>query len=197
MPADLPEMLFANSATWRSWLEDHHTDSPGVRLILSRKGGTVTALDYAGALDEALCFGWIDGQVGRRDSESFFQRFTRRGPRSIWSARNVEYVARLESTGRMRPGGRAAIESAKANGRWEKAYEGPAKAEVPQDLIDAIAAVPEAQAMYDALTSQNRYALFFRLSQLKTDAARQRKIATFVDMLARHEAPHPQKRTPG
>ncbi|MEO6826035.1 MAG: YdeI/OmpD-associated family protein, partial [Microbacteriaceae bacterium] len=159
-------------------------------------GGTVTALDYAAALDEALCFGWIDAQAGRRDAETSFQRFQRRGPRSIWSQRNVGHVQRLEAEGRMRPAGRAAIDAAKADGRWERAYAGSATAQPPADLLEAIAAVPEAQAMYDVLTAQNRYALYFRLSQLTAPAARQRKIAGFVQLLARHEAPYPQRRMP-
>ena len=197
MAAELPELLLPDAAAWRSWLEERHADSPGVRLILGRKGGTVTTLDYDGALDEALCFGWIDGQSGRRDAESYFQRFVPRGPRSMWSLRNVAHVARLEAEGRMRPAGRAAVEQAKANGRWERAYAGSAAAELPEDLAQAIAADPEAQAMFDVLTAQNRYALVFRLGQLKTKAARDRKIAGFVQMLARHEAPYPQKRQPG
>jgi uncharacterized protein YdeI (YjbR/CyaY-like superfamily) len=196
MATEYPDLLLPDAAAWRAWLEQHHADSPGVRLILGRKGGTVTALDYAGALDEALCFGWIDGQSHSRDDESFFQRFTPRRPRSSWSLRNVGHIDRLENEGRMRPAGRAAVEAAKADGRWELAYAGPARAEMPADLLAAIAADPRAQAMYDVLTAQNRFALMFRLGQLKTDAARRRKIAGFVEMLARHEAPYPQKRLP-
>lgn len=196
MAADLPELLLPDAAAWRDWLERNHSTSAGVRLVLTRKGGTVTSLDYAAALDEALCFGWIDAQTGRRDAESTFQRFQPRGPRSIWSQRNVGHVQRLEAEGRMRPAGRAAIDAAKADGRWEKAYAGSATAEPPADLLHAIAAIPEAQAMYDVLTAQNRYALYFRLSQITAPAARQRKIASFVQLLARHEAPYPQKRMP-
>jgi uncharacterized protein YdeI (YjbR/CyaY-like superfamily) len=196
VPRDEPELLLPDAAAWRAWLEEHHADSSGVRLVLTRKGGTVTALDYDAALDEALCFGWIDGQVGRRDAESTFQRFTPRGLRSSWSLRNVGHVARLESEGRMRPAGRAAVERAKADGRWDKAYAGAAQAVLPEDLLRAIAAVPRAQAMFDVLTAQNRYALYFRLSQLGPGAARERKIADFVAQLARHESPYPQRRRP-
>jgi uncharacterized protein YdeI (YjbR/CyaY-like superfamily) len=196
MPAILPELLLPDAAAWRAWLEQNHARSEGVRLVLSRKGGTVTALFYDGALDEALCFGWIDGQTGRRDEQTTFQRFQPRGRRSIWSLRNIGHVERLESEGRMRPAGRAAVEAAKADGRWERAYAGSATAEPPADLLAAIAAVPEAQAMYDVLTAQNRYALYFRLSQVTKPDARERRIAAFVEQLARHEAPHPQKRAP-
>ena len=196
MAADPPELLLPDAAAWRSWLEDHHETSAGVRLVLHKKGGDVTTLTYEDALQEALCFGWIDGQAGRRDEGSSYQRFTRRGKRSVWSLRNVARVQRLEAEGRMRDAGRAAIRAAQQDGRWDKAYAGQASAEVPQDLADAIAAVPAAQAMFDVLTSQNRYALVLRLGRLKTEAARHRKIAGFVDMLSRHESPYPQKRKP-
>ena len=196
MPTEFPELLVADAGDWNVWLERHHNSSPGVRLILSRKGGAVTALFYDDALDEALCFGWIDAQAGRRDEQSTFQRFQPRGPRSIWSLRNIGHIERLESEGRMRPSGRAAVDAAKADGRWERAYAGPATAEAPADLMEAISAVPKALAMYDVLTSQNRFALYFRLSQLRTAAARKRKIAGFVEQLARHELPYPQKKMP-
>jgi len=197
MAGELEELLVADAAAWRAWLEEHHESSPGVWLVLHKKGGTVTGLDYDAALDEALCFGWIDGQVRKRDGGSYFQRMTRRGPKSPWSERNVGHVARLEEEGRMTASGRAAVESAKADGRWEAAYAGQATAEVPADLAAAIAAVPEAQAMFDVLTSVNRYALIYRTNSVKQESTRQKKIAGFVDMLARHEAPYPQKKRPG
>lgn len=196
MAVELPELLLPDAHEWRLWLEENYASSSGVWLVLHKKGGTVTALTYAAALDEALCFGWIDGQARRRDGESSFQRFTPRGPRSIWSLRNVGHIERLEAEGRMHDAGRAAVEHAKADGRWERAYAGSATAVVPEDLTAAIAANPDAQAMFDVLTAQNRYALIFRLSQLKTAVGREKRIASFVEMLARHEAPYPQKRRP-
>ncbi|KRF09307.1 hypothetical protein ASH00_06685 [Arthrobacter sp. Soil782] len=196
MAAELPELLLPDAQHWRVWLEENHASSSGVWLVLHKKGGAVTTLTWATALDEALCFGWIDGQTRKRDGESSFQRFTPRGPQSIWSLRNVGHIERLEAEGKMQAAGRAAVERAKANGRWERAYAGPATAVVPDDLAAAIAANPDAQAMFDVLTSQNRYALIFRLGQLKTEAGRRNRIEAFVDMLARHEAPYPQKRKP-
>lgn len=196
MAAELPELLLPDAQHWRAWLEENHASSSGVWLVLHKKGGTVTTLTWATAVDEALCFGWIDGQAKKRDGESSFQRFTPRGPRSIWSLRNVGNVERLETEGKLHDAGRAAVEQAKADGRWERAYAGPATAVVPDDLAAAIAANPDAQAMFDVLTSQNRYALIFRLRQLKTEAGRQRRIAASVDMLARHATPYPQKRKP-
>jgi uncharacterized protein YdeI (YjbR/CyaY-like superfamily) len=196
MAAELPQLLVPDAAAWRAWLDLHHSSSPGVWLVLHKRGGTVTSLTYAEAVDEALCFGWIDGQAARRDDQSSLQRMTPRGPRSRWSARNVTYVARLEAENRMHEAGRAAVRAAQADGRWAQAYEGSAKATVPPDLAEAIAANPRAQAMFEVLTSANRYALIYRLDAVKRAETRTRKIAQFVDMLARHETPYPQKRMP-
>lgn len=197
MAIELEELLVKDAAGWRAWLQAHHAQSPGVWLVLHKKGGSVTELDYDAALDEALCFGWVDGQLRRRDEESYCQRMTRRGPRSPWSARNVGHIQRLEAAGKMAAAGRAAVERAKADGRWEAAYSGAAEAEVPEDLAAAIAAVPRAQAMFEILTSVNRYALIYRTNAVKQAATRERKIAGFVEMLARHETPYPQAKRPG
>ena len=196
MAVELPELLVADACQWRSWLEENHTVSPGVRLVLHKKGGTVTALTYDAALDEALSFGWIDGVIGRRDQGSYLTRFTPRTAKSKWSMNNVLRIDRLEQEGRLRPAGRAAVESAKADGRWESAYLGQGSAQVPEDLAAAIAGNPRAQAMFDVLTSTNRYALVYRVGSVKSAEVRARKIRDFVDMLARHEAPYPQKRLP-
>lgn len=192
---EYPELLVGDACAWRAWLRDHHEQSTGVRLVLSKKGGTVTTLGYAQALDEALCVGWIDGQVHRRDEGSFTQRFTPRTARSKWSARNVEHVARLEREGRMQPAGQAAVAAAQADGRWAAAYAGPASATVPADFAAAIARVPKAETQFQHLTSQNRYAFLYRLATIKTPAVRARKIETFVAMLAAGELFHPQKRS--
>lgn len=193
---ELPELLVPDAQAWRAWLADHHDSSPGVWLVLTRKGGSLTDVTYATALQEALCFGWIDGQGRSRDEQSSLQRMTPRRPRSRWSSRNVGFVAQLEAAGRMQPAGRAAVEAAKADGRWEAAYAPPSEAEAPEDLLAAIAAVPAAQAMYDVLTSTNRVALLHRLGAVKRAETRERKIQTFVAMLARHETPYPQKARP-
>lgn len=196
MADDLPELLVPDAAGWRAWLEQHHDSAPGVWLVLHKKGGDVTSLVYEDAVCEALCFGWIDGQARRRDEGSSLQRMTPRGPRSRWSARNVERVGRLERAGLMHEAGLAAVRAAQADGRWEAAYAGPATAEVPADLADAIAADPAAQAMFEVLTSTNRFALIHRLGAVKRPETRARKIREFVEMLARQETPHPQKRRP-
>lgn len=196
MATELPELLVADADALRTWLEEHHETSDGVRLVLGKKGGTDTTLTWAEAVEEVLCYGWIDGQAGKRDEGSYTVRLTPRRPRSMWSARNVGLVARLEREGRMRPAGRAAVEAAKADGRWDAAYAGPANATVPDDLAAAIAAEPEAQRMFEVLTKTNRFALIHRLGAVKRAETRERKIREFVAMLARHETPYPQKARP-
>ncbi len=195
MPAQLPELTVRDAAAWRCWLEDHHADSQGVWLELARKGTTEpTSLVYAQALDEALCFGWIDGQVrGSGGGPTFRQRYTPRTARSRWSARNVTHVRRLTDEGRMRPAGIAAVERARADGRLEGAYAGPATIDVPDDLAAALAGNPDAAAMFEVLTSQNRYAILYRLQSVKRPETRARRLAQYVDMLARGETIHPQK----
>ncbi|MBM0204994.1 YdeI/OmpD-associated family protein [Micromonospora sp. STR1s_5] len=192
----LAELVVADADALRAWLSANHASSPGVWLALTRKGGTVTTLTWQQAVDEALCFGWIDGQARKRDEESSWIRFTPRRSRSSWSQRNVANVARLEEQGRMLPAGRAAVDAAKADGRWAAAYAPPSEAEVPADLLAAIAAEPAAQAMLDVLTKANRFALIHRLNAVKRAETRERKIGEFVAMLARHETFYPQKAKP-
>ena len=196
MPAQLPELLVADAAGLRDWLKEHHATSDGVRLVLTKKGGTDTSVTWAQAVEELLCYGWIDGQAGKRDEGSYTIRVTPRRARSSWSKRNVELVEQLERQRRMRAAGRAAVEAAKADGRWAAAYDGSATAEVQADLLAAIAAVPEAQRMFDVLTKANRFALYHRLNAVKKAETRERKVREFVAMLARHEAPYPQKARP-
>jgi uncharacterized protein YdeI (YjbR/CyaY-like superfamily) len=194
--AELDELIVADAEALRAWLLSNHAMSTGVWLALSRKGGTVTTLTWQQAVDEALCFGWIDGQARRGDQDISWIRFTPRTARSSWSQRNVAHVARLEAQGRMLPAGRAAVEAAKADGRWAVAYAPPSEAEVPADLIAAIAADPAAQGMFDVLTKTNRFALIYRVNAVKRAQTRERKISEFVAMLARHETIYPQKARP-
>ncbi|RZS89856.1 uncharacterized protein YdeI (YjbR/CyaY-like superfamily) [Motilibacter rhizosphaerae] len=196
MATELPRLLVPDAAAWRAWLAEHGTESPGVWLVLGKKGGTVTELVYEAAVREALCYGWIDGQLSPVDEACYTIRFTPRKPRSPWSAKNVQRVAELEAEGRMTGAGRAAVEAAQADGRWDKAYAGSASAEVPADLAAAIAAVPAAQAMFDVLTRTNRFALIYRTQEAKRPDTRARRIAQFVEMLARGEAPYPQRQRP-
>lgn len=195
--AELHELLVPDRDAWRAWLGEHHVGSPGVRLVLARGGTTEpTRLVYAEALDEALCQGWIDGRRDRRDEATFLQRYTPRRPRSIWSRRNVDHVARLTGAGLMRPGGVAEVERAQADGRWAAAYDGPATMAVPDDLAAAIADDPAAAVTFEGLTSQNRYAMAFRLGSLKGAGTRERRVREYVAMLARGETLHPQRDGP-
>ncbi|CAN5427302.1 YdeI/OmpD-associated family protein [soil metagenome] len=191
---ELPELLVPDSGAWREWLADH-SGSPGVWLVLHKKGGDVTKLGYEDAVLQALCFGWIDGQVARRDEGSYRQRFTPRKPRSAWSATNVARVTRLIADGQLMPAGLAAVEAARRDGRWDAAYQGQRAAETPADLLAAIARVPAAQQMYEVLNAANRYALYYRVIEAKRPDTRARRIAEFVQMLARGETPHPQAGT--
>lgn len=177
MPGDLPELCVADAAAWRAWLDEHEESPTGVWLILAKKGVTdPTALTYAEALDEALCSGWIDGQKRGRDAATFLQRFTPRRPRSIWSARNVEHVARLEGAGRMRARGRAEVAAAQADGRWERAYAGSADAVVPPDLAAALDVEPGLRARFDALPAAERFSILHPLMVAATPETRARRL---------------------
>lgn len=199
MPAprsEQPELLVRDQLAWRSWLVDHHTEQLGVWLRLARKGTLEpTSLTYAEALDEALCFGWIDGQARACDAATTFQRFTPRRARSMWSQRNVGHIARLTDEGRMQPAGLAEVERARRDGRWDAAYR-QATDEAPADLLAAIRADPAAAAMWEVLTRQNRFAMSFRLNGLTRAETRERRIGEYVAMLARGETLYQQKRRP-
>jgi uncharacterized protein YdeI (YjbR/CyaY-like superfamily) len=194
MAVESPELIVRDAPAWREWLGENHADPDGVWLVLAKKGTEKpTSLTYDQALEEALCHGWIDGQTRRRDDATYRQRFTPRRKRSAWSKRNTGIAERLRAEGRMHPGGHAEVERAKADGRWEAAYAGPATIEIPPDLTEALAAEPKAQAMFETLSSQNRYAILYRIATAKRADTRARRIGEFVAMLARGETVHPQK----
>ncbi len=192
--AEPAELLLTDATAWRGWLAAHHADHAGVWLVLHKKGGSTTTLTYAQALDEALCFGWIDGQLARRDAESYRQRFTPRRPDSPWSARNTRHATRLIEAGRMRLAGAAAVEAARADGRWQAAYQGQATAQTPPDLQQALLAHPAAAATFEALSAADRYSIVYRLNAVKLHITRERKLAEYVATLSRGESPHPRPR---
>jgi uncharacterized protein YdeI (YjbR/CyaY-like superfamily) len=197
MAAEPPELIVRDAAAWRTWLAKHHGDPAGVWLVLAKRGTEKpTSLTYGQALEEALCHGWIDGQVRRRDETTYRQRFTPRRRHSGWSKRNTGIAERLLAEGRMHPAGVAEVERAKTDGRWDAAYAGPASIEVPSDLAGALAAEPKAQAMFESLNGQNRYAILYRIETAKRAETRARRIEELVAMLARGETIHPQKRRP-
>jgi uncharacterized protein YdeI (YjbR/CyaY-like superfamily) len=191
---EIPELVVRDAAAWRAWIGLHHADSAGVWLALAKKGTLKpTSLTYAQALEDALCFGWIDGQARRGDESSYSQRFTPRRRQSAWSKRNTRIAEQLLGAGRMHPAGVAEMDRAKADGRWDAAYAGPASIEVPAELAAALAAEPRASAMFESLNSQNRYAILYRIATAKRAGTRAQRIERFVAMLARGETIYPQK----
>lgn len=188
----LPILELPDRAAWETWLHAHHDSEAGIWLKLAKKGAPTRTVTQWEALEEAICFGWIDGQVGRRDSDTFLRRFTPRTARSPWSKRNVAIAERLRASGRMHRAGEAEIERAKADGRWEVAYAGQREAVIPEDLATALAANPRAQATFETLTASNRYSIIYRIGNAKKVETRARRVEQFVEMLARGETIHPQ-----
>ena len=191
--ADLPELVVRDAASWGRWLSRYHSTSPGVWLVLSRGGSSrPTRLTHPKALEEALCYGWTDGQARGRDEASWCVRFTPRRSRSLWSKRNTVIAERLRGEGRMRPAGMAEIEQAKSDGRWGAAYEGAATITVPNDLREAFEAEPAARSMFERLNGSNRYAILYRIHNARRPETRARRIRQFVEMLTRGETIYPQ-----
>ena len=184
VPDDLPMLSFADQAAFEAWLEDEHRSSAGIYVRIAKKGAPAPTLAQSEMVESLLCFGWIDGRVNRLDEFSFLTRVTPRRPKSVWSQKNVAWVAELIAAGRMRPAGLAAVEAAQADGRWERAYAGPATITVPEDLAAALAAVPRAQQEFDALDATNRYAVLWRVATAATPATRATRIGALVQMLA-------------
>jgi uncharacterized protein YdeI (YjbR/CyaY-like superfamily) len=183
-PAVPEPFVVADLAAWREWLTLNEDTHDGVWLLLAKKGTTEpTSLTYAEALEEALCSGWIDGQVKSLDAGTFVRRFTPRRPRSVWSKRNVEAIARLEAEGKLRDRGRAEVARAQQDGRWDRAYAGPATAEVPPELAEALAQEPGAQAAFATLTGSDRFSALFPILTAATDATRARRIDALVARL--------------
>ena len=189
-PTDLPVLGFPDQAGLEAWLEAEHATAPGLYVRLARKGSGVPSVTYAELVESVLCFGWIDGRSQRLDETSYLQRITPRRPRSVWSQKNVAAVEALTAAGRMRPAGLAQVEAARADGRWERAYAGPATITVPDDLAAALAAEPAAQQAFGALDGRNRYAVLHRVATAATPQTRARRIAALVTMLAEGRRPY-------
>ena len=187
-----------DAKAWRDWLGKHHADSSGVFLVLGKKGTSKpTSLTHGQALEEALCYGWIDGQASPRDEVTWRVRFTPRRRQSAWSKRNTGIIGKLAEAGRMHPAGIAEVGRAKADGRWAVAYEGSANIQVPDDFAKALAAKPKAKAMFESLNKLNRYAILYRTTIVKRPETRAKRIEKFVAMLAAGETIYPQKPTSG
>lgn len=190
MADELPIHLFAGPDELEAWLEENHASSQGVWLKIAKKGVTEPSVTYAEALELALCFGWIDSQKRGFDETHFLQRFTPRRPRGRWSKINREKAEALVEAGKVRPAGLAEVEAAKADGRWEAAYEGQRTARVPPDLQRELDANPAAAEFFASLNSANRYAIVYRLDEAKKPETRERRLRKFVAMLERGEKIH-------
>lgn len=192
-PDGLEVHSFPDEASFESWLEREHTERPGIWIAIAKKSAGVKTITYPEALDVALCFGWIDGQRRAHDETFFLQRFTPRRSRSKWSDVNRQKVQSLIEAGRMQPAGRAEIDRAKEDGRWDAAYKGARTIEVPEDLQTELDADPNAAAFFATLTSQNRFAFLYRIGEAKRAETRARRIATIMEMLRNGETHYPQK----
>jgi uncharacterized protein YdeI (YjbR/CyaY-like superfamily) len=190
-PVTEPEtVFFEGPEAFEAWLEEHGATSDGIWVRMAKKHAKIPSLDWTGGVEVALCFGWIDGQAKRIDDVWYRQRFTPRRPRSLWSKVNRQKVEALVAAGRMRPAGHAEVERAKADGRWEQAYDGVATATVPDDLAAALADAGLTDA-FAALGSTNRYAVLHRVQTAKRPETRARRIAKYVGMLAQGQTPYP------
>jgi uncharacterized protein YdeI (YjbR/CyaY-like superfamily) len=186
---ELPLIELADRAAWRAWLTEHHAGSAGAWLKLAKKGAPQQTVAQQEAVEEALCFGWIDGQVGRLDEHFYRMRVTPRRPRSRWSLLNTQKVQALIEQGLMHPAGLAQIQAAQADGRWEAAYN-QAQETVPDDLQAALVANPTAAEFFATLSSQNRFAFLFRLGDAKRPETRKRRIEQYVQMLLERRTFH-------
>jgi uncharacterized protein YdeI (YjbR/CyaY-like superfamily) len=186
-PDDLPVLSFAGAEAMGRWLADHHADAAGFWLMVPKKGRSMEGPTYAQALDEALCFGWIDSQKVKYDENYYLQRFTPRTARSKWSKINRKKIEALVAAGRMEEAGLAQVQKAKEDGRWEAAYDSPSTATVPADLQRALETDPAALAFFESLSSANRFAILYRIHEAKRPATRERRIAKYVEMCSRGE----------
>jgi uncharacterized protein YdeI (YjbR/CyaY-like superfamily) len=184
---------FKDAAAFYHWLAKHHDTQNEIWIKIHKAASGLPSITAREAIDVVLCWGWIDGVRKSFDDKSFLQRYTPRGRRSIWSQINVDNVARLITEGRMTEHGLAEVEAAKRDGRWDRAYKSGKEMKIPADLQTAIDAEPAAKAMLDKLSAQNRFALAFRVHNMKTEAGRRKKIESFVAMLKRGETIYPQR----
>jgi uncharacterized protein YdeI (YjbR/CyaY-like superfamily) len=183
MMSELPTISFETEAAWTEWLESNHVSSRGVWLKIAKKGSDYTTITYHQALDIALWFGWIDGQRNKFDDQFFLQKFTPRRPKSSWSRINREKVEAFTAEGKMREAGLKEVDAARADGRWDSAYESQSRMTVPEDFQAALDDNPEAQAFFSQLNGTNRYAILYSITTAKKPETRQRRIEKFIAML--------------
>jgi uncharacterized protein YdeI (YjbR/CyaY-like superfamily) len=190
---NLPVIAFSSASDWERWLSKQPSSSKGVWLKLAKKDSGIKSVSRQEAIEGALCYGWIDGQLQKFDERCWLIRFTPRSPRSKWSSVNQTKVQTLIDTGRMTAAGLEEVQRAKADGRWKAAYPPQSKAEVPGDLQATLDANPKAKRLFSKLDSANRYAILYRVHNTTKPVARARKIEQFVRMLSRGETIHPLK----
>ena len=188
--AETPILSFASKKKWADWLSRQHDKSAGIWLKIAKKGTGMGSVTYEEALDVALCYGWIDGQKGSFDDRYWLQKFTPRGMKSIWSQINKEKSEKLIASGEMKPAGFKAIEAAKQDGRWKNAYAGQKTMSVPDDFQDELDKHPKAKAFFVTLNSVNRYAILFRIQNVRKPETRSKRIGQFIEMLERGEKLH-------
>jgi uncharacterized protein YdeI (YjbR/CyaY-like superfamily) len=188
---ELPIIPFASREAWEVWLEEEHAASEGLWLKIAKRGSGIETVTFVEALDVALCYGWIDSQRAGFDGRYFLQRFTSRKPRSKWSQVNREKVAKLIEAGRMKPAGLREVERAKADGRWDAAYEPQSTATVPDDLCAELEKNVVAREFFETLNSTNRYAILHRIQDARKPETRARRIAKYVAMLAEGKKLYP------
>lgn len=188
--AELPTKKFSSIRTWNNWLQKNHEVSTGIWMMIAKKDAGVQTVTYAEALDEALCYGWIDGQKNPYDEKFWLQRFTPRSPKSIWSKKNIEHIDRLKAEGRMKAPGLAAIEAAKANGNWNVAYDAQSTMTIPEDFLKVLKKNKAAADFYKTLNRTNLFSIAFRLQTAKKEETRQKRINTIIEMLSRGEKFH-------
>lgn len=191
MRNDLPIHFFANVGEWQNWLNEHYGQTSGVWLKFAKKSAEEPSVTYDEALDVALCYGWIDGQVNRYDEQYYLQKFTPRRPKSVWSKRNVSKVAELMEAGKMQPAGLAQVEAAKQDGRWQLAYDSPGKMGVPDDFKTALEHDPKARAFFETLNRTNRYSFLWRIQTAKNPETRKTRIEKLIQMLREGKTFHP------
>jgi len=185
------ELDVRSAKEWEAWLDEHHESTPeGVWLRMFRKARPESTLDHPQAVEVALCFGWIDGQGKKHDDISRLQKFTPRRKRSVWSKVNTERAERLVAAGRMRSAGLREIEAAKADGRWERAYDPPSTAEIPEDFLTELKKHKKATAFFETLNKRNTYPVVHRLQTARTPEVRARRIQAIIEMFERGEKFH-------
>jgi len=190
--ANAKPLPFKSSLDFRRWLKKNHTASDGIWLRFFRKNSGVKTVTYAEALDQALCYGWIDGQAKPWDEQSWIQKFTPRRPKSNWSKRNTQHAERLIKTGAMTPHGLKVIEAAQADGRWDTAYASPREARPPADFLERLAKNKKAKAFFETLNKANIYSIVYRLETAKTAATREKRLKTIFEMMKQGQCFHPQ-----